>query len=97
MNKPTVFWSENSKLDLKEIYFELKRKYSKEKALKIRHELFESANNIVFAEQFQFDEYRIDCRRIVIRNFKILYQFKNDSIFIVRIFNTFQNPLKSLK
>ncbi|WP_157509868.1 hypothetical protein [Flavobacterium denitrificans] len=57
MNKPLVFWSENSKLDLKEIYFELKNKYSKETALKIRDELFDNANNIVFAEQFQIDEY----------------------------------------
>jgi len=97
MNKPTVFWSEHAKLDLKEIYFEFKSKYSKETALKVRYELFNSANNIIFAEQFQFDEYRIDCRRIVVRNFKILYKIKEDSVFIVRIFNTFQNPLKSLK
>ncbi|MCV2485467.1 type II toxin-antitoxin system RelE/ParE family toxin [Flavobacterium sp. SH_e] len=97
MNKPTVFWSENAKLDFKEIYFELKSKYSKKTALKVRDELFNSANSIICAEQFQFDEYRIDCRRIVIRNFKILYQIKDESVFIVRIFNTFQNPLKSLK
>lgn len=97
MNKPTVFWSENAKLDLKEIYFELKSKYSKETALKVRDELFDGANNIIFVEQFQLDEYRIDCHRIVIRNFKVLYQIKENSIFIVRIFNTFQNPLKSLK
>ncbi len=97
MSKPNIFWTENAKLDLKEIYFELKSKYSKETALKVRDELFNCANNIIFAEQFQLDEYRIDCRRIVIRNFKILYQVKEDSIFIVRVFNTFQNPLKSLK
>ncbi|MCR4033158.1 MULTISPECIES: type II toxin-antitoxin system RelE/ParE family toxin [Flavobacterium] len=97
MNKPAVFWSENAKLDLKEIYFELKSKYSKETALKVREELFNNANSIVFAEQFQLDEYRIDCHRIVVRNFKILYQVKDDPVFIVRIFNTFQNPLKSLK
>jgi plasmid stabilization system protein ParE len=97
MSKLTVFWSENAKLDLKEIYFELKTKYSKETALKVRDELFNSANNVIYAEQFQFDEYRIDCRRIVVRNFIILYQVKDDSVFIVRIFNTFQNPLKSLK
>ena len=97
MNKPIVFWSDNAKLDLKEVYFEFKSKYSKETALKIRNELFDNANNIIFAEQFQLDEYRIDCHRIVVRNFKILYQIKENSIFIVRIFNTFQNPLKSLK
>ncbi|TEB40464.1 hypothetical protein D0809_30475, partial [Flavobacterium circumlabens] len=59
--------------------------------------LFDSPNHIVFAEQFQLDEYRLDCRRIIVRNFKILYQIKDDSIFIIKIFNSLQNEIKSLK
>ncbi|MDQ1167918.1 hypothetical protein QE431_004236 [Flavobacterium sp. SORGH_AS 622] len=54
-------------------------------------------NEIVFAEQFQLDEYRLDCRRIVIRNFKVLYQIRENSIFVIRVFNSFQKPVKSLK
>ncbi|SNR79999.1 type II toxin-antitoxin system RelE/ParE family toxin [Flavobacterium sp. ov086] len=38
-----------------------------------------------------------DCRRIIIRNYKVLYQFKDNSIFVIRVFNSFQNPMKSLK
>jgi addiction module RelE/StbE family toxin len=92
-----IFWTSNAKEDLKEIYISLKNKISKEAAIKIRNELFNCANQIVFAEQFQLDEYRLDCRRIVIRNFKILYQIRENSIFVIRVFNSFQNPMKSLK
>jgi plasmid stabilization system protein ParE len=92
-----IFWTSNAKEDLKEIYISLKNKISKEAAIKIRNELFNCTNQIVFAEQFQSDEYRLDCRRIVIRNFKILYQIRENSIFVIRVFNSFQNPIKSLK
>lgn len=92
-----IFWTSNAKEDLKEIYISLKNKISKETAIKIRNELFNCTNEIVFAEQFQLDEYRLDCRRIVIRNFKILYQIRENSIFVIRVFNSFQNPMKSLK
>ncbi|MBF4517159.1 type II toxin-antitoxin system RelE/ParE family toxin [Flavobacterium sp. ANB] len=96
-NKFEIFWTLNAKEDLKEIYVSLKKSTSKETALKIRDELFNSTEDIVFVEQFQFDEYRFDCRRMIIRNYKILYQFKENSIFVIRIFNSFQNPMKSLK
>ncbi|QSB27478.1 type II toxin-antitoxin system RelE/ParE family toxin [Flavobacterium sp. CLA17] len=94
--KIKIFWTANAKQDLKEIYISIKNKISKETALKIRVELFNSPNHIVFAEQFQLDEYRLDCRRIIVRNFKILYQIKDNSIFVIRVFNSFQNPVKSL-
>ncbi|OXE95017.1 plasmid stabilization system protein ParE [Flavobacterium araucananum] len=95
--KTVVFWTKNAKEDLKDIYISLKKEISKESVLKIRDELFHCTDNIVFPEQFQIDEYRIDCRRIVIRNYKILYQIKEDSIFVIRVFNSFQNPMKSIK
>ncbi len=95
--KIEVFWTANAKQDLKEIYILIKKKISKETALKIRDELFNSPNDIVFTEQFQLDEYRLDCRRIIVRNFKILYQIKENSIFVIRVFNSFQDPIKSLK
>jgi plasmid stabilization system protein ParE len=96
-SKFKIFWTVNAKEDLKEIYISLKNKISKETALKIRDELFSCIDEIVFAEQFQLDEYRLDCRRIIIRNFKVLYQIQENSIFVVRVFSTFQNPIKSLK
>lgn len=75
-----IFWTKNAKEDLKEIYKYLKQHYSNETALKIRLEIFKSVDQIVFPEQFQVDEYRLDCRRIVVRNYKVLYQIVGNSI-----------------
>lgn len=99
MNNPiyAVFWSNNAKLDLKDIYLSLEKNISLSVAIKITEEIFGSLNSITFPEQFQIDEYRIDCRRLILRNYKILYQFHNNTIYVVRIFNTFQDPIKSLK
>ena len=54
------------------------------------------SNSITFVEQFQIDEYRKDCRRIIVRNYKILYYIKDSEIFVIRVFNTLQDPTKSL-
>lgn len=92
-----IFWTTNAKLDLKDIYLSLEQNISFPVATKITDEIFESLNSIIFPDQFQIDDYRIDCRRIIVRNYKILYQFHNNTIYVVRIFNTFQDPKKSLK
>ena len=92
-----ISWTTNAKLDLKDIYLSLEQNISLLVATKITDEIFESLNSIIFPDQFQIDDYRIDCRRIIIRNYKILYQFHNNTIYVVRIFNTFQDPIKSLK
>ena len=92
-----IFWTTNAKLDLKDIYLSLEQNISLPVATKITDEIFESLNSIIFPDQFQIDDYRIDCRRIIVRNYKILYQFHNNTIYVVGIFNTFQDPKKSLK
>ncbi|MFV5702264.1 type II toxin-antitoxin system RelE/ParE family toxin [Flavobacterium sp. XS2P12] len=92
-----IFWTTNAKLDLKDIYLSLEQKISLLVATKITDEIFENLNSITFPDQFQIDEYRIDCRRIITRNYKILYQFHHNTIYVVRIFNTFQDPIKSLR
>ena len=84
MNK--IFWSLTAIDDLKTIL-------SKKTLLEITN----SPKTIVFPEQFQIDEYRLDCRRIIIKNYKILYQHQDNAIYIVRVFNTFQNPINSLR
>lgn len=92
-----IFWTTNAKLDLKDIYLSLEQNISLLVATKITDEIFESLNSIIFSDQLQIDEYRIDCRIIIIRNYKILYQFHHNTIYVVRIFNTFQDPIKSLR
>jgi plasmid stabilization system protein ParE len=92
-----IFWTTNAKLDLKDIYLSLEQNITPLVANKVIDEIFGSLNSITFPDQFQIDEYRIDCRRIITRNYKILYQFHNNTIYVVRIFNTFQDPIKSLR
>jgi len=79
-----IIWSSTSIEDLNKI----KNNISKSTLNKI----VSSPKKIVFAEQFQKDEFRKDCRRIIVNNYKILYQFSNNQINIIRIFNTSHNP-----
>jgi mRNA-degrading endonuclease RelE of RelBE toxin-antitoxin system len=58
--------------------------------------IYNSPEQIVFPEQFQIDEYRKDCRRIIVGNYKVLYQFKNNEIRIVKVFNSLHDPINSL-
>jgi mRNA-degrading endonuclease RelE of RelBE toxin-antitoxin system len=88
MNKFKIIWSSESKRDLRKI----KNNLSKSRLKSIST----APRQIVFQEQFQIDEYRKDCRRIIVGNYKVLYQFKNNEIRIVKIFNSLHNPIKSL-
>jgi mRNA-degrading endonuclease RelE of RelBE toxin-antitoxin system len=58
--------------------------------------IYNAPEQIIFPEQFQIDEYRKDCRRIIVGNYKVLYQFKNNEIRIVKIFNSLHDPINSL-
>ena len=68
-----VVWSDQAKADLREVYNNLLYKNSGETAKKIRSEIFFAPNVIVFPEQFQYDDFLTEFRRIIVRNYKILY------------------------
>jgi addiction module RelE/StbE family toxin len=92
----SVIWTSKSFEDISNIHHYLTNKISLETANKIIDEIYQGPNSITFVEQFQIDDYRKDCRRIIVRNYKILYHVKDSEIYIIRVFNTFQNPIKSL-
>ena len=92
----SVFWTSKSFEDISNIHHYLSNKILLETANKIIDEIYQAPNSITFVEQFQIDEYRKDCRRIIIRNYKILYHIKDSEIFVIRVFNTLQDPSKSL-
>ena len=82
-----VLWSENAKNDLKKIYsVGSNAKFDS---------IYKAPSQIVFPEQYQIDEYRMDCRRIIVGNYKILYQNEGDEIRIIKIFNSLHNPINS--
>jgi addiction module RelE/StbE family toxin len=92
----SVIWTSKSFEDISNIHNYLSNKISIETANKIIDEIYQAPNSITFVEQFQIDEYRKDCKRIIVRNYKILYHIKDSEIFIIRVFNTLQDPTKSL-
>ena len=92
----SVIWTSKSFEDISNIHNYLSNKISIETANKIIDEIYQAPNSITFVEQFQIDEYRKDCRRIIVRNYKILYHIKDSEIFVIRVFNTLQDPTKSL-
>ena len=88
MNKFIIVWSIESKNDLKKMINNVSKSTLKKISI--------APKSIIFGEQFQIDEYRKDCRRIIVGNYKILYQFKNNEIRIIKIFNSLHDPIKSL-
>ena len=81
----SVIWTSKSFEDISNIHNYLSNKISIETANKIIDEIYQAPNSITFVEQFQIDEYRKDCRRIIVRNYKILYHIKDSEIFIIRV------------
>ncbi len=89
-----IQWSARAQTDIKNIYFDLLERNSKTASQKIRDEILVASKSIIFPEQYQIDEYIGDCRRIVIRNYKILYFAEEEVITIISIFNTRRHPSK---
>ena len=92
--KHTINWSARAKLDVKHIYLQLLDKNSKSTSQKIRDEILKAPESIIFAEQFQVDEYLEECRRIIVRNYKILYSVQGTTISIISVFNSYSHPSK---
>ena len=92
--KLSITWSLRAQSDVKSIYFQLLGKNSKDTSKKIRDEIIAAPKTIIFPEQFQIDEYIAKCRRIIIRNYKILYSAEGTAITIISVFNSFRHPSK---
>jgi plasmid stabilization system protein ParE len=84
-----VKWSDEAIQDLKIIYYYLLKKNSKKAALSIRNEIFLTSRSIVFPKQFQVDEIHSKYRRMVIRNYKILYSVDGNIIRIASVINSY--------
>lgn len=94
MAKLIIRWSDEAIQDLRLVFLDLQKRNSKEIALKIRTELFRAPKSIIFPEQFQVDEYFPRFRRIVVRNYKVLYYENEGTINIAGIFNSYQDTSK---
>lgn len=55
-----------------------------------------SSKSIHFVEQYQKDEIEPEYRRIIVRDFKILYVEENEVVYITKIFSTKRDSVKQI-
>lgn len=91
-----ILWRKKASDDLEAIYNYIKEE-SPQNAIIVFNKIYDLANSlIVFPEKYPVEPTlnNPDVRFAVIWSFKIIYLFENDTIYILRIFNTKQNPKK---
>ncbi len=91
-----IIWTNKAKLQLKELYKFYKEK-SPQGAKNIKNDILKATKELVFSKQYQADEIEPSFRRIIVRNYKIIYKVDATTIAVLRIFDTRQNPFKQLK
>tara|TARA_R110002050_G_scaffold221792_2_gene357681 strand:+ start:51819 stop:52115 length:297 start_codon:yes stop_codon:yes gene_type:complete len=88
-----VDWTDTGKSALKSVYG-FHSEYSETSAEIIVNEIVDGADSIVFAKQYQVDEINPKYRRIIVRDYKVLYNEKNNIIEIMDVICTLQSPEK---
>ncbi|MBR9999604.1 MAG: type II toxin-antitoxin system RelE/ParE family toxin [Cyclobacteriaceae bacterium] len=91
MSRPKIIWSKQAKESLKNIYDYYKDK-SLQGAKNVLSDLVNAPGKIVFARQYQVDEINPKYRRIVVRDYKLLYRDSGNSIMVMDIVGTRQAP-----
>lgn len=94
VNSVQIIWSLDAEKDLKKVY-QFCAKQDIEYANKIIVEIIESPKNVIFDNQYQEDEFLgLPYRRLFIKHWRIVYKVKNNSLTVLRVFDTRQNPKK---
>lgn len=91
MDKLKVVWTDQAKAALKSIYDYYKGK-SLQGAKNVKADILQSPKTIYFSKQYQVDEINPNYRRIVVRDYKVLYRESNGVIQVVDIVSTRQSP-----
>ena len=94
MEKVTkVEWTDTAKVALRNV-FNFHAVNSEQSAENIVNDIIDTADSIVFANQYQVDDINPKYRRIVVRQYKILYKEHQNIISIMNVVSTKDNPKK---
>jgi len=91
MDKLKIVWTAQAKAALKFIYDYYKDK-SLQGAKNVKIDLLESPKKIIFSKQYQVDDINPKYRRIVVREYKVLYKEYGGVIQVMDIVGTKQSP-----
>jgi len=93
MRKRDIVWTLQAKESLKTIYDYYKER-SPQGARNVTNDLLRSPKTIAFSKQYQVDDINPKYRRIIVRDFKVLYKESQNTIEIIDIISTQQSPSK---
>lgn len=88
-----VNWTDNAKIAIKSI-FDFHAVNSVQSAENIVYDIIDRSDSIVFAHQYQFDDINPNYRRMIVRQYKILYKENQNIVSIVNVVSTKGNPEK---
>jgi len=91
MTQPKIIWSVQARAAIKKIYDYYKEK-SPQGAKNVKSDLLQAPKTIRYSGQYQVDEINPKYRRIVVRDFKILYIETKSEVRILDIIGTRQSP-----
>ena len=87
-----IIWTKQARAALKDIY-DFYKDRSLQGAKNVRKDLIESPKNIRYAKQYQVDEINPKYRRMVVRDYKVLYRENSKNVIqIMDIACTLQSP-----
>ena len=86
-----IIWSKQARNALKTIFDYYKEK-SQQGAKNVKSDLLEGPKKIHFSKQYQLDNINHKYRRMVVRDYKILYEEVGGTIYVLDIISTRQSP-----
>lgn len=90
MEALNIIWTKQARAAVKNIF-----NYYKEKSLQgaqnVKSDLLQSPKTIRFSKQYQLDDINSNYRRRVVRDYKILYKEKGNTIQIMDVISTKQS------
>lgn len=91
MSTLKIIWTKQARESVKNIYNFYKKK-SLQGAKNVKSDLLQSPKTIYFSAQYQVDEINPKYRRIVVRDYKVLYKEADNVIRIMDVVSTKQSP-----
>ena len=91
MGKLKIIWTTQAKESLKSIFNYYKNK-SLQGANNVKIDLLQSPKTIYFSKQYQVDNINSKYRRIIVRDYKVLYKEDEGTIQVMDIISTKQSP-----
>lgn len=90
-----IVWTDEAKLDLKNIFNFIKRK-SLQGAKNVMNDILNSPKSVHFYRQNESELYNLQYLRIIVRNYKVLYKIieVDKELVIHAVYDTRQSPDK---